>query len=422
MKPMPFIDLKAQRRRLGSRIDEAVLRVVDHGAYIMGPEVAELERRLADFCSARHAISCASGTDALLMVLMAQGIGPGDAVFVPAFTFVASAEVVALLGATPVFVDVHEDTMTMDASSLEQAVPWAATAGLKPRVVMPVDLFGQPADYDRLVPCARAHGLYVLGDAAQSFGAALNGRPVGTLADATATSFFPAKPLGCYGDGGAVFTDDDDLAAVLQSIRVHGQGRDKYENVRIGINGRLDTLQAAVLLEKLAIFPEEIAARQDVARRYTEALADTVAVPPVPAGATSVWAQYTIRLDQGRPVDRDAVATACGGAGVPTAIYYPVPLSRQDGYRQFPAAPGGTPVSDRLSRQVLSLPMHAYLQPSDRARVVEAVTAAAKGQGQSCQKWGRPPGGDPSCAAATEGHRTSGTDRNGVGRPTPFRS
>jgi dTDP-4-amino-4,6-dideoxygalactose transaminase len=373
MEAMPFIDLKAQRRRLGSRIDDAVLRVINRGEYIMGPEITELEYQLARFCGARHAVTCASGTDALLLVLMACGVAPGDAVFVPAFAFVAPAEVVALLGATPVFVDVRDDTMTLDPASLEQAVAESAASGLTPRVVVPVDLFGQPADYQALVPMARAHGLFVLADAAQSFGATLGGRQVGTLADATAISFFPAKPLGCYGDGGAVLTNDDQLAATIRSVRAHGRGREKYDNVRIGINGRLDTLQAAVLLEKLTVFPEEIIARQSAANQYSEALADVVVVPPVLAGATSVWAQYTIRL-----TNRDAVAAACRQAGVPTAVYYPIPLSHQTGYGRFPTVRGGTPVSDRSAEQVLSLPMHAYLDSSALARVVDAVAGAVR--------------------------------------------
>jgi len=264
---IPFIDLGAQRERIGSRMDEAILRVVHHGKYIMGPEVHELEQRLARFCGARHCVTCANGTDALGLVLMAWGLGPGDAVFVPAFTFVATAEVVAWLGATPVFVDVLEDTFNMDPASLERAIEAAQGMELTPRAVIPVDLFGQPADYRQILPISETHGLWVLADAAQSFGAALDNRAVGTFGHATATSFFPAKPLGCYGDGGAVFTDDDELAATLRSLRVHGQGSDKYDNVRIGMNGRLDTMQAAVLLEKLAIFPAEIDARQAAADR-----------------------------------------------------------------------------------------------------------------------------------------------------------
>jgi len=370
--PIPFIDLKAQRRRLGAAVDAAVLRVVNHGAYIMGPEVAELEKQMAAFCGAKYCLSCANGTDALALVLMAEGIGPGDAVFVPAFTFVATAEVVAWVGATPVFVDVEEASFNMDPAGLEAAIAWAAGAGLRPRAVIPVDLFGQPADYRRVLPVAARHDLFVLADAAQSFGARLDNRAVGTFGHATSTSFFPAKPLGCYGDGGAVFTDSEALLETMRSLRVHGQNKDdKYDNIRIGMNGRLDTMQAAVLIEKLKIFPDEIAARDAVAARYAAGLADVAVVPQLAPGATSVWAQYTIRLP-----DRDAVAAACKATGIPTAIYYPIPLNRQTAYRHYPSAPGGVPVSDRLAGEVLALPMHPYLDPPTQDRIIAAVRAA----------------------------------------------
>jgi len=368
---IPFIDLKAQRQRLGKRIDDAILKVVNHGAYIMGPEIKELETQLAKFCGARHCISCANGTDALALVLMAWGIKPGDAVYVPAFTFVATAEVVAWFGATPVFVDVLEDTFNMDPESLETAIGAAADMNLTPRAVIPVDLFGQPADYRRLLPIAERHGLKVLADTAQGFGATLDGQRTGTFGDATATSFFPAKPLSCYGDGGAIFTDDDALADDLHSLRVHGQGSDKYDNVRIGMNGRMDTIQAAVLIEKLEIFPDEIAARQQVADYYASGLGPAYLPPALMDGATSVWAQYTIQVE-----DRGAVQAACKAAGVPTAVYYPIPLSRQTGYRHFPTVPGGIPVSDALSERVISLPMHPYLDRETQDRILAAVTSA----------------------------------------------
>lgn len=372
-EPIPFIDLAAQRRRLGSRIEAAIARVLDHGRFILGPEVVEVETALAAFCGAQFCISCASGTDALALVLMAKEIKPGDAVFVPAFTFVATAEVVAWLGATPVFVDVLPDTFTIDPRSLEAAIADAPRRGLVPKAVIPVDLFGQPADYREIEPIAEAAGLFVLADAAQSFGAALDGRPVGAIGSASATSFFPAKPLGCYGDGGAVFTDDGELAARIQSLRVHGQGTDRYDNVRIGMNGRFDTLQAAILIEKLGIFEDEIAARQRIAARYSEALCSVARVPVLLEGATSVWAQYTILLG-----NREAVAAACAAAGVPTAIYYPLPLSRQIGYRHYPSAPGGVPVSEDLSGKVLSLPMHPYLDEATQDRIIAAVKAGAR--------------------------------------------
>ncbi len=369
--PIPFIDLQAQRRRIGPRIEAAIARVLGHGAYVMGPEVAELEAALAAFCGARHCIGCANGTDALALALMAEGIGPGDAVLVPAFTFVATAEVVAWLGATPIFVDILEDGFNLDPAGLEPAVAEAVRLGLRPRAVIPVDLFGQPADYPAIEPVAARHGLFVLADAAQSFGAALDGRRVGTFGRVTATSFFPAKPLGCYGDGGAVFTDDDRLAGLMRSLRVHGQGADRYDNVRIGLNARLDTLQAAILLAKLEVFPEEIEARDRIARRYGQALAGAALRAPRPApDMRPVWAQYTLVVE-----DRERVAAACRAAGVPTAVYYPIPLSRQTGYRHFPVAPGGVPVSDRLSRHVISLPMHPYLDPATQDRVIAAVLA-----------------------------------------------
>jgi dTDP-4-amino-4,6-dideoxygalactose transaminase len=373
LAPIPFVDVAAQRRRLGARIDAAIARVLDHCQFIMGPEVAALEAKLAAFCGARHALGCASGTDALLLALMAKGIGPGDAVICPAFTFCASAEAVALVGATPVFADVDEATFNLDAASLEGALAAARRAGLKPRAVMTVDLFGLPADYDAIAPLAAAHGLVVIADAAQSFGAAYHDRRVGTLAPVTTTSFFPSKPLACYGDGGAVFTDDDALAEVMRSLRIHGQGADKYDNVRIGINGRLDTIQAAVLIEKLEIFAEELVARERIARRYGEGLADVAVVPRVPDGVTSVWALYTIRLPARA---RDKVMAALAAQGIAAAVYYPKPLHRQAAYRHYPVAGNGLPVTDRLADEVLSLPMHAYLDVPTQDRIVAALRAA----------------------------------------------
>jgi dTDP-4-amino-4,6-dideoxygalactose transaminase len=370
-EPIAFIDLKAQRRRLGARIEQAIARVVDHGGYIMGPEVRELEDKLARFVGAKHCVSCANGTDALALVLMAWGIKPGDLVFVPAFTFVATAEVVCWLGATPVFVDVREDSFNIDPASLEAAIAAAKGREGRPRAVIAVDLFGQPADYRALQSIADRHGLLLLADAAQSFGAALDNRRVGTYGAATATSFFPAKPLGCYGDGGAVFTESDELAEVLRSLRVHGQGSDKYDNVRVGVNARLDTIQAAVLIEKLAIFENEIERRQRVADRYNAALSDVAAVPRLMHGATSVWAQYTLRVK-----DRARLAGACKRAGVPTAVYYPIPLSQQTGYRHHPTAPGGVPVSERLAGEVISLPMHPYLEPEVQDYIIGTVCSA----------------------------------------------
>src|SRR5918998_1746369 len=355
---IPFIDLAAQRRRLGKAVEDAVLKVVDHCGFVMGPEIGALEADLAAFCGARHALSCANGTDALGLILMAKGVKPGNAVFCPSFTFAATAEVVAWMGATPVFVDIEEETFNLDPASLEDAIATARRLGLNPVGLISVDLFGLPADYDAIEPICAREGLWLLSDAAQSFGATYKGRKVGTIGAATATSFFPAKPLGCYGDGGAVFTDDDELADVMRSLRVHGQGTDKYDNVRIGINGRLDTIQAAVLIEKLKIFPDEIAARARIAGRYNELLRPMAIVPETPKGLTSVWAQYTLRV---RGFDRDAFQADLKAAGVPTAIYYPKPLHRQTAYKAYPIAAKGLPVSDRLAAEVISLPMHPYL-------------------------------------------------------------
>jgi len=373
-EPIALVDLGAQRRRIGARMDEAIRRVVDHGHFILGPEVAELEARLAEFCGARHVLSCANGTDALGLAVMAKGLVPGQAVLVPSFTFAATAEIVVWYGAIPVFVDVDRDTFNMDAASLEAGIAAARRLGLDPVGVIPVDLFGLPAAYDEILAIAASHRLWVICDAAQSFGASYQGRRIGTIGDLTTTSFFPAKPLGCYGDGGAVFLDDDATMAVLKSLRVHGQGSDKYDNVRIGMNARLDTMQAAVLLEKLRIFKEEIAAREVVAARYDERLRDLVHVPKVPPGLTSVWAAYTVRLPDG--ADRDAVAARLKAAGVPSAVYYAKPLHRQTAYREYPVAGNGLPVSDRLAGEVLSLPMHPYLTPQQSEYICNAVRIA----------------------------------------------
>jgi dTDP-4-amino-4,6-dideoxygalactose transaminase len=375
--PIPFIDVAAQRRRLGSRIDVAVARVLEHCQFILGPEVRALEEALAAFCGARHVVTCASGTDALVLVMMARGIGPGDAVICPAFTFCATAEAVALLGATPVFADVDAATFNIAPASAAGAVAAARRAGLTPRMIVPVDLFGLPADFAAINALAARESLFVLDDAAQGFGGVAGNRNIGTLADATATSFFPAKPLGCYGDGGAVFTDDETLRDILVSLRVHGQGQgaDKYDNVRIGLTARLDTIQAAVLIEKLKIFPDEIVERNRVARRYAQALGDVVTVPTVPKGLVSTWAQYTIRI---APGTRAAFAAALKAEGVPTAVYYPKPLHRLEAYRHYPSADGGLPVCDLLAEEVISLPMHAYLDEATQDRIVGAVRRAVE--------------------------------------------
>ncbi|MGY4307347.1 dTDP-4-amino-4,6-dideoxygalactose transaminase [Bradyrhizobium sp. USDA 4369] len=373
-QPIPFIDTAAQRQRLGKSLDEAVARVLAHCQFLGGPEITQLEAELAAYCGAKYAVSCSSGTDALLMVLMAQGIGPGDAVLCPSFTFCATGEAVALTGATPVFVDVLEETFNIDPASLRRGIVTAKRLGLKPKAVIPVDLFGQSADHDAVAAIAGDEGLFVLDDAAQGFGASYKGRRIGTFGLATATSFYPAKPLGCFGDGGAILTDDAGLLERLRSVRAHGGGSDKYDNVRLGLTARLDTIQAAVLIEKLKIFDDEIVARNRVAERYTAALADVVKVPLLTEGCTSVWAQYTIRLPKG--VDRDTFAGALKAQGIPTAIYYPKSMHQQTAYRIFPSADGGLPVSEQLSSDVISLPMHAYLDEPTQARIIDVVRGA----------------------------------------------
>ena len=375
LAPLPFIDLQAQRARIGDAIDTGLLRVAAHGQYIMGPEVKSLEEDLKNFCGAKHCITVANGTEALAMPLMAKHVRPGEAILVPSFTFAATAEVVAWLGATPIFVDVDQDTFTMTIESFEAGIAKAKALGLKPVAVIPVDLFGQAADYDLIEQIAAAHGLWVMSDAAQSFGGAYKSKKIGTLGHVTATSFFPSKPLGCYGDGGAIFTDDDDMAAILKSLRVHGQGSDKYDNIRIGLNARLDTMQAAVLIEKLKILEDEIKARNEIAARYSSALAEYVPVPLIVEGHYSAWAQYTIRVPAQK---RSAIMAALKEEGVPTMIYYPKPLHRQTAYRDFPVAGNGLPVSERLADEVLSLPMHPYLDQATQDRIVTTLISIIK--------------------------------------------
>lgn len=371
--PIAFIDLAAQQARIRDRLDAAIAGVLARGDYIMGAEVAAFERALEAFTGAPRALSCANGTDALLLILMGLRLRGGAAVFCPSYTFAATAEVVPCMGATPVFVDIDPVTFAMDPASLARAIDHARALGLRPAGVIPVDLFGLPADYDALGAVARAEGLWVLADAAQSLGARRGDRAVGTLAPMTTTSFFPAKPLGCYGDGGALFVDDPELAEAIDSLRIHGRGAHKYDNVRIGANSRLDTLQAAILLEKLAIFPDELLARQAVADRYEAALADVATTPRTP-GARSSWAQYVVTLPEG--ADRDAVQAAMRARGVPTAVYYPRPLHRQTAYRDFPADPAGLPASEALAERSLALPMHPYLGPDDQTRVISALRDA----------------------------------------------
>jgi dTDP-4-amino-4,6-dideoxygalactose transaminase len=367
---IPFIDLAAQQAPIRARIDAAIGRVLDHGRYIMGPEISELEEKLAAFCGARHAIGCSNGTDSLALCLMAKEVRPGDAIFCPSFTFAATGEVVAWLGATPYFVDIHEDTFNMDPESLKRAIADARKASHRPVGIIPVDLFGQPADYDAIEPVAADEKLWMLCDTAQGFGAHYKGRTTGSIGDMASTSFFPAKPLGAYGDGGAVFVNDDETAAVIRSLLNHGYGSERYDNVRIGMNGRLDSIQAAILIEKLAIFGEEIEARDRIAARYNALLGDVVVTPHVLEGTRSTWAQYTVRAP-GR--DRAAIVEGLKERGIPTAIYYPKPMHMQTAYRHYPVAGNGLPVSERLAHEVFSLPMHPYLAEDVQDRIVDAV-------------------------------------------------
>jgi len=398
-KNLSFVDLGHQQSIIRENLEEGIFRVLKHGNYIMGPEVKELEQKLASYVGIKHAIGCASGTDALLMALMAYGVGPGDAIFTTPFTFIATAEVISLLGATPVFVDIDPKTYNIDPEKLGKAIialksndpsfhplpkskailpsPLAGEgqgegAGLHPRGIIPVDLFGLPADYDAINGIAKDHGLFVIEDAAQSFGAVYKGKRAGALADVACTSFFPAKPLGCYGDGGMCFTDNDELAAALDSIRVHGKGSHKYDNARIGINGRLDTLQAAILLAKFDIFPDEVQLRQEVANRYTALLDGASVRPPhIPPDNLSAWAQYSVLAkDEAHRAD---LLKSLQEAKIPTAIYYPKPLHLQTAFAFLGYAPGAFPVSENVANRIFSLPMHPYLTEQGQTKIAEAI-------------------------------------------------
>lgn len=401
---MDFIDLKTQQRRIKEQLDANIQKVLAHGNYIMGPEVKVLEEKLAAYVGVKHAISCASGTDALLMALMAYRVGPGDTIFTTPFTFIATAEVISLLGATPVFVDIDPATFNIDPTKLALAIQAVKTnnstihplpksnlnlafsttppsqredrgkgEGLRPRGIIPVDLFGLPADYDQINTIAREHGLFVIEDAAQSFGAEYKGKKACSLADIACTSFFPAKPLGCYGDGGMCFTDNDKLAEIMESIRVHGKGSDKYDNIRIGINGRLDTLQAAILLTKFAIFPDEVTLRQEVAARYNEYLQEgsEVKTPQTPADYNSVWAQYSVLAKDGD--HRAGLQKRLQDNRITTAIYYPKPLHLQTAFAYLGYTPGGFPISEDTANLIFSLPMHPYLNNEKQIKISEAI-------------------------------------------------
>ena len=370
-RPIAMIDLAAQRARIGKKVDAAIARVLDHGRFILGPEVEAFERQLAARCGIGHAIGCGSGTEALVLSLMALGVGPGDAVLVPSFTFTATAEAVVLVGATPVFVDVEPDTFNMSAASLASGIAAGRAAGLKAVIAIPVDLFGQPADYAGLTAVAAREGVTLLADAAQRLGAAAGNKHVGALAPITATSFYPSKPLGCYGDGGAVLTDDTRLAERLRQIRSHGQRHARDDVVCLGTTSRLDSIQAAVLLEKLAVFEDECRARQEIADRYASLLAGSVAVPRLKPGNTSVWAQYTV-LSPGR----DRIVAVLRDDSIATSVFYPRPVHTQAPYRNCPIAATGLPVTERLAREAVSLPMHPYLTADDLSRVAGAIRRA----------------------------------------------
>lgn len=370
---MQFIDLKKQQDMIREKLDQRIAGVLSHGRYIMGPEVAELEEKLAEFVGVKHCISCSSGTDALLIPLMAKGIGVGDAVLTTPFTFIATAEVIRLVGATPVFVDIDRDTFNMNSKLIPEAVQLAVEKGLNPKVIIPVDLFGLPADYEQIEKVAKQYDLFILEDAAQGLGGEIHEKKAGSFGDVAATSFFPAKPLGCYGDGGAIFTDDDSLVEKMISIRVHGSGSDKYDNVRLGINGRLDTLQAAILLEKLAIFPEEIIKRNEAAEYYTSNLSNHYETPDIPDGYISAWAQYSVLA--GSSTDRDSAIEHLKSHNIPAMIYYKISLHQQEVFSDLGYKKGVFPVSEECSEKIFSIPMHPYLDNSQQDAIIEVLNS-----------------------------------------------
>jgi len=386
---MEFIDLHAQQKRIRESIETRIRTVLDHGQYIMGPEIKELESKLAAYVGVKHALGCASGTDALLMALMALQAGPGDAIFTSPFTFIATAEVISLLGATPVFVDIDERTFNIDPQKLEQAIialkrndrsfyPLPLTphsSPLTPKGVIPVDLFGLTADYSAIQAVTEKYGLRVIEDAAQSFGAEYKGKKACYFGNIACTSFFPAKPLGCYGDGGMCFTEDDRLFEIMDSIRVHGKGNHKYDNVRIGINGRLDSIQAAILIAKFEIFPEEIELRQEIARRYSKLLTPhpSLLTPHVPSGFKSAWAQYSLLAKDEK--HRSVLQSKLKDAGIPTAIYYPKPLHLQTAFVHLGYKAGDFPVSEDCASRIFSLPMHPYLKAGGQDKIVHLLQA-----------------------------------------------
>ena len=370
---MQFRDLKTQYNVLKDEMDKAILDVVASSAYVMGPKIKEMETAFAEYVGVKHCVACNSGTDALLLALKAWDVKPNDAVFVPSFTFFASAEVIAMQGATPVFVDVDKDTFNMDVLDLEHKIEQTLKAGkLTPRVIIAVDLFGLPADFNAIRKVADKYGLYVLEDGAQGFGGCIGDRKACTFGDISTTSFFPAKPVGCYGDGGAVFTDNDEWAELMESYHIHGKGSDRYDNIRIGMNSRLDSIQAAILLVKLKAFKEyELVDVNKVAKRYTEKLKDVVNTPIVPEGFYSSWAQYTLQVENKEV--RAGLQAALKALDIPTAIYYPIPMHRQTAFNNLNLDDNRCPVSDQLADTVISLPIHPYLSEKDQDMICDAV-------------------------------------------------
>ncbi len=370
---MQFIDLSAQQRIIREKIDQRIKKILDHGQYIMGPEIDELEEKLAHYVNSKHCISCSSGTDALLISLMAMRIGPGDAVITTPFTYIATVEVISLLGATPVFCDIYDRTFNLDPSGLEEAYNKAISKNLKPKAIIPVDLFGLPARYRLIDEFVKEKNLFVLEDAAQGFGGKIGDKSAGSFGDVAGTSFFPAKPLGCYGDGGAIFTNNDELSEKMKSIRVHGGGKDKYENERIGINGRLDSIQAAVLLEKIEIFDDELGQREKVAEYYTHNIHKMFTSPHIPSNYFSSWAQYSILIPD--ELDRDKVIEDLNKKGIPSMVYYKIPVHLQKGYKKYGYYKGDFEITEDISSRILSLPMHPYLNKKDQNHIISTLNS-----------------------------------------------
>ena len=368
---MDFIDLKAQQKRIRGKIEKRIQSVLDHGKYIMGPEVYEFEESLADYVGSKFCISCSSGTDALLIPLIAKGIGHGDAVITTPFTYIATAEVISLLGAEPVFVDIYPETFNIDPNGIDNAIEHAKRKGLNPKAIIPVDLFGLPARYRLIEKIAKEHGLFILEDAAQGLGGSIRNKKAGSYGHVAATSFFPAKPLGCYGDGGAIFTDDEDLALIMRSIRIHGSASDKYENVNIGLNGRLDTLQAAVLLEKLKIFDEELILRNNVASYYTKNINSDLQKPFVPKEYFSSWAQYSLIAKS--ELKRTKTMSLLKESNIPSMIYYRIPLHLQRVFKNLGYSRGDLPLSEKISSNIFSIPMHPYLNKDNQDKIIEVL-------------------------------------------------